>query len=154
MPAVQWALRDEVASPHSGMAGLGPLGRPDQAVEGVSPGGPLAGVTIIELAGTGALPFGTGKLGDMGADVIRVHRTSEVPNNPQPARYSEYNRGRRSIAVDLKQPEGVEVVRRLAETADAFAESFRPGTTERLGVGPDDLWARNSKLVYARLPGW
>jgi alpha-methylacyl-CoA racemase len=120
----------------------------------MSPSGPLAGVTIIELAGMGALPFGTGKLGDMGADVIRVHRTSEVPASPQPARYSEYNRGRRSIAVDLKQPEGVEVVRRLAETADAFAESFRPGVAERLGVGPDDLWVRNPKLVYARLTGW
>jgi alpha-methylacyl-CoA racemase len=120
----------------------------------VSPGGPLVGVTIIELAGTGALPFGTGKLGDMGADVIRVHRPSEVPVTPRPARYAEYNRGRRSIAVDLKQPEGVEVVRRLAESADAFAESFRPGTTERLGVGPDDLWRRNPKLVYARLTGW
>jgi alpha-methylacyl-CoA racemase len=117
-------------------------------------GGPLAGTTIIELAGLGALPFGTGKLADMGADVIRVHRTSEVPGEPVPFVYSEYNRGRRSIAVDLKHPEGVEVVRRLAERADAFVESFRPGVTERLGLGPDDLLARNPKLVYGRLTGW
>ena len=101
-------------------------------------GGPLAGVRVVELAGLGALPFGTQKLADMGADVIRVHRTSEVPPEPVPHVYSEYNRGRRSIAVDLKSPDGVEVVRKLAETADAFVESFRPGVCERLGIGPDD----------------
>ena len=119
-----------------------------------APGGPLAGTTIVELAGMGALPFGTQKLADMGADVIRVHRTSEVPAEPVPFVYSEYNRGRRSIAVDLKQPEGVEVVKALCERADAFVESFRPGVCERLGLGPDDLLARNPKLVYGRLTGW
>src|SRR2546423_2778538 len=117
-------------------------------------GGPLAGFTIVELAGLGALPFGSGKLADMGADVIRVHRTNEVPDEPRAARYSEYNRGRRSIAVDLKQPEGIEVIHRLVEHADAFVESFRPGVCERLGLGPDDLLARNPKLVYGRLTGW
>jgi alpha-methylacyl-CoA racemase len=116
--------------------------------------GPLAGVKVIELAGLGALPFGTQKLGDMGADVIRVHRASEVPAEPEPAAYSEYNRGRRSIAVDLKNPDGVEVVRRLVENADVFVESFRPGVCERLGIGPDDLLARNPRLVYGRLTGW
>src|SRR5438128_791209 len=116
--------------------------------------GPLAGITVIELAGLGALPFGTQKLGDMGADVIRVHRASEVPASPEPAPYSEYNRGRRSIAVELKNPDGVEVVRRLVEHADAFVESFRPGVCERLGIGPDNLLARNPKLVYGRLTGW
>ena len=117
-------------------------------------GGPLAGFTIVELAGLGALPFGTGKLADMGADVIRVHRTNEVPGEPTAPRYSEYNRGRRSIAVDLKQPEGIEVIHRLVERADAFVESFRPGVCERLGIGPDDLLARNPRLVYGRLTGW
>jgi alpha-methylacyl-CoA racemase len=116
--------------------------------------GPLDGLRMVELAGLGALPFGTQKLADLGADVIRVHRTSEVPAEPGPYRYSEYNRGRRSIAVDLKRPEGVEVVRALAASADVFAESFRPGVCERLGVGPDDLLAVNPKLVYARLTGW
>ncbi|MCU1380539.1 MAG: putative acyl-CoA transferase/carnitine dehydratase, partial [Acidimicrobiales bacterium] len=100
-----------------------------------SRGGPLAGTRIIELAGLGALPFGTQKLADMGADVIRVHRTSEVPGEPMPFVYSEYNRGRRSIAVDLKSPDGVEVVKALCEGADAFVEAFRPGVCERLGIG-------------------
>lgn len=117
-------------------------------------GGPLAGTRIIELAGLGALPFGTQKLADMGADVVRVHRISEVPVEPVPFVYSEYNRGRRSIAVDLKQPEGVEVVKALCEKADAFVEAFRPGVCERLGIGPDDLLDRNPKLVYGRLTGW
>jgi alpha-methylacyl-CoA racemase len=116
--------------------------------------GPLAGVTVVELAGIGALPFATLKLADMGADVIRVHRAGEVPADPQPGRFSEFDRGRRSIAVDLKHPDGVEVVLRLAERADALVESFRPGVAERLGVGPDAALARNPKLVYGRLTGW
>lgn len=118
--------------------------------------GPLAGVTIIELAGLGALPFGTYKLADMGADVIRVNRASEVPAEPptNKVRVSEFDRGRRSIAVDLKSPEGVEVVLRLCERADAMLEAFRPGVAERLGVGPDDALARNPKLVYGRMTGW
>jgi alpha-methylacyl-CoA racemase len=117
-------------------------------------GGPLAGTRIIELAGLGALPYGTQKLADMGADVIRVHRTTEVPGEPRPFVYSEYNRGRRSIAVDLKSPDGIEVVKALVESADAFVEAFRPGVCERLGIGPDDLLARNPTLVYGRLTGW
>ena len=118
--------------------------------------GPLAGVTIVELAGLGALPFGTYKLADMGADVIRVNRASEVPAEKPTAEYrvSEFDRGRRSIAVDLKSPEGVEVVLRLCERADALLESFRPGVAERLGVGPDHAMARNPKLVYGRMTGW
>ena len=116
--------------------------------------GPLQGVTIIELAGLGALPFATLKLADMGADVIRVHPTHEVPDAKPTHRDSEFARGRRSIAVDLKSPEGVEVLLRLAETADAFVEAFRPGVTERLGIGPDVLLARNPRIVYGRLTGW
>jgi alpha-methylacyl-CoA racemase len=117
--------------------------------------GPLQGVTIIELAGLGALPFATLKLADMGADVIRVHPTHEVPAEDRPAhRDSEFDRGRRSIAIDLKSPEGVEVLLRLAEKADAFLEAFRPGVTERLGIGPDVLLERNPRIVYGRLTGW
>ncbi len=116
--------------------------------------GPLHGVTVIELAGLGALPFGTLKLADMGADVIRVERAAEVPQEPVTRPFSEWDRGRRSIGVDLKHPEGVELVLRLAERADAFVESFRPGVAERLGVGPDDTMARNPRLVYGRLTGW
>ena len=118
--------------------------------------GPLTGVKVVELAGLGALPFGTLKLADMGADVIRVDRAGEVPAAPPdpPKGFSEWDRGRRSIGVDLKHPDGVEVVLRLAEQADALLESFRPGVAERLGVGPDAALARNPKLVYGRLTGW
>jgi len=116
--------------------------------------GPLHGVTVIELAGLGALPFGTLKLADMGADVIRVERAAEVPKEPKPRVFSEWDRGRRSIGVDLKHPEGVEVVLSLAERADAMVESFRPGVAERLGVGPEAAMARNPRLVYGRLTGW
>jgi alpha-methylacyl-CoA racemase len=116
--------------------------------------GPLAGVTVIELAGLGALPFATLKLADMGCDVIRVNRPSEVPANPEPRGHREFDRGRRSIAVDLKHPSGVEVVLRLAERADVFVEAMRPGVAERLGVGPEHTMARNPRLVYGRLTGW
>jgi alpha-methylacyl-CoA racemase len=116
--------------------------------------GPLHGVTVIELAGLGALPFGTLKLADMGADVIRVERAAEVPAEPKARAFSEWDRGRRSIGVDLKHPDGVEVVLSLAERADAMVESFRPGVAERLGVGPEQAMARNPRLVYGRLTGW
>jgi alpha-methylacyl-CoA racemase len=116
--------------------------------------GPLSGVTVVELSGLGALPFATLKLADMGADVIRVNRPSEVPEAPKPRTDREFDRGRRSIAVDLKHPEGVDVVLRLADRADALVESFRPGVAERLGVGPADVMGRNPKLVYGRLTGW
>jgi alpha-methylacyl-CoA racemase len=116
--------------------------------------GPLNGVTVVELAGIGALPFATLKLADMGADVIRVDRTSDVPAAPLPRLDREFDRGRRSVAVDLKHPDGVEVVLRLAEQADAMVESFRPGVAERLGVGPVEAMARNPRLVYGRLTGW
>jgi alpha-methylacyl-CoA racemase len=116
--------------------------------------GPLDGVTIIELAGLGALPYATLKLADMGGEVIRVHPPVEVPELKPEHRDSEFDRGRRSITIDLKSPEGVEVLLRLIEKADAFLEAFRPGVTERLGVGPDVALARNPKLVYGRLTGW
>jgi alpha-methylacyl-CoA racemase len=117
-------------------------------------GGALEGIRVIELAGMGALPFASLKLADMGADVIRVDRVADVDAGADPAPYSAWNRGRRSIAVDLKQPAGVETLLRLAESADALMESFRPGVVERLGVGPDDAMARNPSLVYGRLTGW
>ena len=116
--------------------------------------GPLDGVRIIELAGLGALPFGALKLADMGAEVIRVDRASEVPDDKTPRPHSSFDRGRRSIAVDLKHPDGVATVLRLAEHADALLESFRPGVAERLGVGPDAVLARNPRIVYGRLTGW
>ncbi len=117
-------------------------------------GGPLDGVRVIELAGLGALPYGSLRLADMGAEVIRVDRLSEVPSDPEPSAGSFWDRGHRSVAVDLKHEGGVEAVLRLAETADVFLESFRPGVVERLGVGPDAVLGRNARVVYGRLTGW
>ena len=116
--------------------------------------GPLQGIRIVELAGLGALPYGSLRLADMGADIVRVERLADVPADRTPRPRSSWDRGRRSIAVDLKHPDGVATVRRLAEGADVFLESFRPGVVERLGLGPDDLLARNPRLVYGRLTGW
>lgn len=116
--------------------------------------GPLSGVRIVELAGLGALPYASLKLADMGADIIRVDRAADVPADPAPRPRSSWDRGRRSIAVDLKHPDGVETVLRLAAAADAFLESFRPGVAERLGVGPDAVMGRNPRVVYGRLTGW
>jgi alpha-methylacyl-CoA racemase len=115
----------------------------------------LQGVKIVELAGIGPGPFAGMLLSDMGADIVRVDRAGQV----NPASFGKPNleplyRGRRSIGVDLKKPEGVEVVLRLVEQADALVEGYRPGVTERLGLGPDVCLARNPKLVYGRMTGW
>ncbi|MEM7219236.1 MAG: CaiB/BaiF CoA-transferase family protein [Pseudomonadota bacterium] len=112
--------------------------------------GPLAGYRIIELAGIGPGPFCGMMLSDMGAEVIRVDR---IVDNPRPSK-DVLARNRKSIAVDLKQPTGVETVLRLVESADGLFEGFRPGVTERLGLGPEDCMARNPKLVYGRMTGW
>lgn len=112
--------------------------------------GPLAGLRIVELAGIGPGPFCGMMLSDMGAEVIRVDRTGGSGTAPKDV----LARNRRSIAVDLKQPEGVATVLTLVESADALFEGFRPGVTERLGLGPDDCLSRNPKLVYGRMTGW
>ena len=109
---------------------------------------------MVELAGLGALPFASLKLADMGAHVVRVDRLAEVPEPKVDRGYSTWDRGRRSVAADLKHPSGVETVLRLAERADVFLESFRPGVVERLGVGPDEVLGRNPSIVYGRLTGW
>ena len=110
--------------------------------------GPLHGLRVIELAGIGPGPFCGMMLSDMGAEVIRVDRIGGG------GRRDVLARNRRSIAVDLKQPAGVEVVLKLVESAAALFEGFRPGVTERLGLGPDACLARNKKLVYGRMTGW
>ena len=112
--------------------------------------GPLAGYRIIELAGIGPGPFCGMMLSDMGAEVIRVERPGGRGARPKDV----LARNRRSIAVDLKHPDGVETVLRLCEGADALFEGFRPGVTERLGLGPDDCMGRNPRLVYGRMTGW
>lgn len=113
--------------------------------------GPLQGTRVIELAGIGPGPFCGMMLADMGADVIRVDRSSGT-NSVRPK--DVLTRGRRSIAIDLKHPEGKEVILKLCEGADAIFEGFRPGVTERLGIGPDDCMKRNPGLVYGRMTGW
>ncbi|MEZ5262092.1 MAG: CaiB/BaiF CoA transferase family protein [Acidimicrobiia bacterium] len=117
--------------------------------------GPLQGVKVIELQGIGPGPFCGMMLADMGATVIRVDRAANVPATPpsEPS-LDILARGRQSIAVDLKQAEGVETVLRLIEGADALIEGFRPGVMERLGLGPDVCLARNPRLVYGRMTGW
>lgn len=112
--------------------------------------GPLAGYRIIELAGIGPGPFCGMMLSDMGAEVIRIERPSGNGKRSQDV----LTRNRKSLAVDLKKPEGVETVLRLCEGADALFEGFRPGVTERLGLGPEDCMGRNPKLVYGRMTGW
>lgn len=117
--------------------------------------GPLAGYRIIEIAGIGPGPFAAMMLADMGADVVRIDRARAVVGGSNDTPPKDFlNRGRRSVAVDLKHPDGVETVLRLVEEADALIEGFRPGVTERLGIGPDVCLARNPKLIYGRMTGW
>jgi len=117
--------------------------------------GALDGVRVIELAGIGPGPFCGMMLADQGAEVIQVDRIAAVRGG-DPARPpgNVNGRGRRSIGVDLKSPEGVETVLRLVEGAGMVFEGFRPGVAERLGVGPDDCLARNPAIVYGRMTGW
>ncbi len=117
--------------------------------------GPLEGIRIIELAGLGPSPFAGMMLADAGADIIRIDRSDRATYPPrQEAHVDLMNRGRRSVAVDLKHPDGAELVLRLVEQADGLMEGFRPGVAERLGLGPDVCLARNPKLVYGRMTGW
>ena len=117
--------------------------------------GPLSGVKIVEMAGIGPGPLCAMLLADMGADVIRVDRVlaSGLGMKRDP-RFDLMNRSRRNIAVDVKKPEGRDVVIRLIEQADALIEGFRPGVMERLGLGPDECLSANARLVYGRMTGW
>jgi alpha-methylacyl-CoA racemase len=117
--------------------------------------GPLAGVKILELAGIGPGPMGAMLLADMGATVLRIQRPGGSGLGlERPLRYDLLLRGRYSIAVDLKASAGRALALRLVERADALIEGFRPGVTERLGLGPDDCLARNPRLAYGRVTGW
>ncbi|WP_232844133.1 CaiB/BaiF CoA transferase family protein [Allopontixanthobacter sediminis] len=115
---------------------------------------PLQGVRVIELAGIGPAPFCGMMLADHGADVIRIDRPGGSDPMGQDQRRDILLRSRRSITLDLKQPESIEIVSRLIETADGLIEGFRPGVAERLGLGPDVLMKRNPALVYGRMTGW
>lgn len=117
--------------------------------------GPLSGVKIIEVAGIGPGPFCAMMLADMGADVIRVDRAAQARGgDPATPPADVLNRGRRSIALDLKSPEGVAVLLDMVGRADALIEGFRPGVAERLGFGPDVCLERNPALVFGRMTGW
>ena len=117
--------------------------------------GPLQGVRVIEIAGIGPGPFAAMMLADMGAEVVRIVRTQNVPAiDPGVPPFDVLNRGRRSIAVDLKRPKAIEAVLRLAERADALIEGFRPGVMERLGLSPEVCLGRNPRLVFGRMTGW
>lgn len=115
--------------------------------------GPLAGIRVIELVGIGPGPAAAMLLADLGADVIRIDRPGGSLT-PAPPDLDFTGRGRPSVALDLKHPDAVEVVKRLVRDSDVLMEGFRPGVLERLGLGPDLLLAENPRLVIARITGW
>ena len=114
-------------------------------------GGPLAGLRVLELAGIGPGPFCAMMLADQGATVLRIDRPGASSRQPG---HELLNRGRQSAVLDLKHPRAIDALLRLVEAADVLLEGFRPGVTERLGVGPDICLRRNPRLVYARMTGW
>ena len=120
--------------------------------------GPLVGVTVIEMAGIGPGPFCGMLLADLGADVIVIDRPPKEGGGDHfdslRAATAVIGRGRRSLALNLKQPDAIETLLRLLETADILIEGFRPGVMERLGLGPQVCLARNPALVYGRMTGW
>ena len=124
--------------------------------------GPLSGIKIIELAGIGPAPYTCMMLADAGAHVLRLERApagaveaGEVFAESGAGSYWDLlNRSRPSVGIDLKNPDAVELVLGLVEQADGLIEGFRPGVAERLGVGPEDCFARNERLVYGRMTGW
>ena len=113
--------------------------------------GPLTGIRVVEMAGIGPGPFTAMMLSDLGAEVIRVDRLSHKGIG---YRANVLNRGRKSIAVDLKNPRGVETTLRLIEQADVVLEGFRPGVMERLGLGPEKCLSVNPRLIFGRMTGW
>ena len=124
--------------------------------------GPLRGIKIIELAGIGPAPFTCMMLADAGAQVLRLERAPSgaveagqaFAASGQGSYWDLLNRSRPSVGIDLKHPDALELVLGLVEQADGFVEGFRPGVAERLGLGPEDCFARNRRLVYGRMTGW
>ena len=116
--------------------------------------GPLAGITVIELAGLGPAPFAAMVLAEMGAEVIRIDRPRPAALAAMPPAADLLNRGKRSVVLDLKDPDAVAAVLDLCAGADVLIEGYRPGVAERLGLGPDVVHARNPALVYGRMTGW
>ncbi|BBZ03155.1 alpha-methylacyl-CoA racemase [Mycolicibacterium chitae] len=115
--------------------------------------GPLQGLRVVELAGIGPGPHAAMILGDLGADVVRVDRPSKAASVVTPPRDAML-RNRRSVTADLKSPEGKKFILDLVSKADVLIEGFRPGVTERLGLGPEDCAKVNERLIYGRMTGW
>ncbi|MFI8592140.1 CaiB/BaiF CoA transferase family protein [Dietzia maris] len=116
--------------------------------------GPLHGVRVLEVGGIGPAPFAGMTLAEMGADVIRIDRPGGGPPFPIPPELDLFNRGKRSVALDLKHADGLEALLALVESSDIVIEGHRPGVAERLGFGPDDVLARRPQAVYGRVTGW
>jgi len=119
--------------------------------------GPLSGVKVVEIAGIGPAPMCGMIMADMGAEVILVERKGTNPNAASiddNVKHAFYKRGKRSIVMNLKEPESIAAVLDLVANADMLIEGFRPGVMERLGLGPDECLQRNPKLVYGRMTGW
>jgi alpha-methylacyl-CoA racemase len=116
--------------------------------------GPLAGVRVLELAGLGPAQLGGMLLADLGADVIRLDRPADVPATAEGRSREVLARGRRSVALNLKDPAGVELALALIDECDVLLDPYRPGVTERLGLGPDVVMERNPRLIYTRMTGW
>lgn len=113
-------------------------------------GGPLDGVTVIDVSTLGPGPFASMMLADFGAEVVEIRRPGPVEVDAA----DQFVRGKKQLTIDLRAPGGAELIARLTDTADVFLESYRPGTMERRGLGPDVLLGRNARLVYTRLTGW
>ncbi|MFD4357309.1 CaiB/BaiF CoA transferase family protein [Nocardia sp. NPDC058518] len=120
------------------------------STESTAKQGPLAGIKVIELAGIGPGPHAALLLADLGADVVRVQRPNQLPGFMERPQW----RGRTIVEANLKDPADVAKILDLVEKADVLLEGFRPGVTERMGLGPDDALARNPRLVYGRMTGW
>jgi alpha-methylacyl-CoA racemase len=116
-------------------------------------GGPLAGLKVVELAGIGPGPYAAMLLADMGADVVRIERPDKQSSSVQPE-LDVLRRNRRSVVLDMRSPQGVKAALALVARADVLIEGFRPGVAERLGIGPEDCWAVNPRLVFGRMTGW
>jgi len=151
-PATRGASPERLVSTPSTLAAEEAAEEPVVMVTGDG-GGPLAGVRVIELAGLGAAPYGVMLLADLGADVIRIDRPG-AERDPAVMSHVGVWRGRRSLVLDLKHRDAAGVIDRLLADADVLVEAFRPGTMERLGLGPDVVRAVHPRLIYARMTGW
>jgi len=132
------------------VVGLGPLSEHGTYTDAVS--GPLEGLKVLELAGIGPSPYACMLLADLGADVLRLERGDA--DAEATTTWDVLNRSRHSVAIDLKSEAGRDLVLELCEQADVLIEGFRPGVTEHLGLGPEDVWRRNRRLVYGRMTGY